>query len=148
MFSQSLNEDVRLIAEDILGISERVDDPVLCQKIQQYAEAPYEVQEIYRKDAATENLDLLVVILRSPDIPTLSRPQLQRAYKASRAWKEYKASQAEMEDSDDDLGPESEEAWLFEDLTTLLRLWLRKREKEALLALIFEVRPRFALSPS
>lgn len=138
MFSQSLNEDVRLIAEDILAISERVDDPVLCQKIQQYAEAPYEVQEIYRKDAATENIDLLVVILRSPDIPTLSRPQLQRAYKASRAWKEYKASQAEMEDSDDDLGPESEEAWLFEDLTTLLRLWLRKREKEALLALIFE----------
>lgn len=44
-----------------------------------------------------------------------------------------------MEDSDDDLGPEDEDAWLFEDLNVLMKLWQRKREKEALLALIFEV---------
>jgi len=46
-----------------------------------------------------------------------------------------------MEDSDDDLGPEDDDAWLFEDLNLLLKLWTKRREKEGLLALIFEVSP-------
>lgn len=50
-----------------------------------------------------------------------------------------------MEDSDDDLGPEDDDAWLFEDLNLLLKLWTKRREKEGLLALIFEVS---LLSPS
>lgn len=84
-------------------------------------------------------MDLLTVILRSPDPPTLSRPQFQRVFRAARAFRSYKAAQAELDDSDDDLGPEDEEAWLFDDLNVLLRLWMRRREKEALVALIFEV---------
>lgn len=44
-----------------------------------------------------------------------------------------------MEDSDDDMGPEDDDAWLFEDLNLLLKLWTKRREKEGLLALIFEV---------
>lgn len=82
---------------------------------------------------------MLVVILRSPDAPILSRPQFQRVFRASRAYKEYKSSQADLSDSDDDTGPENDDAWLFEDLSILMKLWLRKREKEQLLALIFEV---------
>lgn len=89
--------------------------------------------------SASEGLDLLVVILRSPDPPILSRPQFQRVFRASRAYKEYKAAQADLSDSDDDMGPENDDAWLFEDLNILLKLWLRKKEKEQLLALIFEV---------
>jgi hypothetical protein len=80
-----------------------------------------------------------VVILRAPDPPTLSKPQFQRVFKAARSYRAYKRAQEDLEDSDDDLGPEDEDAWLFEDLNTLLRLWGRKREKEQLLALIFEV---------
>ena len=90
-------------------------------------------------DPANEQTDLLIVILRSPDPPSLSRPQFQRVFRASRAYKAYKTAQAELDDSDDDLGPEDEEAWLFEDLNILLRLWMRRREKELLVALIFEV---------
>ena len=51
MFSSSLTEDVRLIGEDIAVVAEKIDDPVLCQKIEQFATAPFEIQEIYRKDA-------------------------------------------------------------------------------------------------
>jgi hypothetical protein len=51
MFSSSLTEDVRLLAEDIAMVSEKIEDPVICQKIEQYVMAPYEVQEIYRRDA-------------------------------------------------------------------------------------------------
>ncbi|WWC60567.1 uncharacterized protein I303_103141 [Kwoniella dejecticola CBS 10117] len=138
MFSSSLTEDVRLLQEDIEAVQEKIDDPVLCQKIEQYANAPFEIQEIFRKDAAQEGIDLLVTIIRSPDMPTLSRPQFQRVAKATRAYHEYKSAQAELDDSDDDLGPDNEDAWLYEDLSVLLKLWIRKREKEGLLALIFE----------
>jgi hypothetical protein len=72
-------------------------------------------------------------------MPSLSRPQFQRVYKASRAYKEYKTAQADLDDSDDDMGPENDDAWLFEDLNILIKLWARKKEKEGLLALIFEV---------
>ncbi|KAK4688456.1 hypothetical protein P7C73_g1666, partial [Tremellales sp. Uapishka_1] len=138
MFSSSLTEDVRLLAEDIEAVQEKVDDPVLCQKIEQYANAPYEIQETYRRDALNEGVELLVVILRSPEMPSLSRPQFQRVFKASRAYKDYKAAQADLDDSDDDLGPDNDDAWLFEDLNILMKLWTRKKEKEQLLALIFE----------
>ena len=76
-------------------------------------------------------------------MPSLSRPQFQRVFRASRAYTEYKAVQADLEDSDDDMGPENDDAWLFEDLSILLKLWTRKREKEQLLALIFEVSTPF-----
>lgn len=64
---------------------------------------------------------------------------MQRVFRASRAYKQYKAYQADLDDSDDDEGPENDDAWLFEDLTVMMKLLLRKREKEQLLALIFEV---------
>ena len=40
-----------MLAEDIAMVSEKIEDPVICQKIEQYAMAPPEVQEIYRRDA-------------------------------------------------------------------------------------------------
>lgn len=139
MFSSSLTEDVRVLMDDIVAVQEKIDDPVLCQKVEQYVNAPYQIQEIFRRDAAAENVELLVVILRSPDMPSLSRPQFQRVFRASRAYKDYKAYQNDLDDSDDDEGPDNEDAWLFEDLSILLKLWAKKKEKEQLLALIFEV---------
>ena len=47
------------------------------------------------------------------------------------------------------MGPENDDAWLFEDLGILMKLWMRKREKEQLLALIFEAsRPGYGLTGS
>lgn len=51
MFSANLTDDVRAIAEDIATVAEKIDDAVLCQKIEHYAMAPFEIQEMYRKDA-------------------------------------------------------------------------------------------------
>lgn len=56
MFSSSLTEDVRLIAEDIDVVAEKIDDPVLCQKIEQFVQAPFEIQEIYRRDAGESTM--------------------------------------------------------------------------------------------
>lgn len=40
-----------MLAEDIAMVAEKIEDPVICQKIEQYCMAPFEIQEIYRKDA-------------------------------------------------------------------------------------------------
>lgn len=158
MFSSSLTEDVRALQEDIDAVAEKVDDAILCQKVEMFVNAPFEIQDMIRRDASeytgtclawrltapivTERQDLLAVILRSPEAPCLDRNQMQRVFHANRAFKQYKAYQADLDDSDDDEGPENDDAWLFEDLTVMMKLLMRRREKEQLLALIFEVRLR------
>lgn len=65
---------------------------------------------------------------------------MMRVIRAHRAYAEYKNDKAELSDSDDDEGPEKEEGWLFVDLNHLMKLYARLREKERMVALIFEVR--------
>ncbi len=86
----------------------------------------------------SENLELLAVILRSQEMPALNRQQIQRVIRANRAFKLYRKYQADLDDSDDDTGPDNDDAWLFEDLSVLLKLMVKKKEKEGFLALIFE----------
>ena len=88
-------------------------------------------------------MHILTVVLRSGDAPCLNRLQLQRVQRSSVAHKQYLATHP---DSDDE-GPEDEDAWLYEDLMLLAKLYSRMRDREQLIALIFEVRflpPRIA----
>lgn len=163
MFSSTLSEEVRAVQEDIDTVAERIDNPSICQKIDKYVNAPFDVQTVYRRDAgqsrslsspaplamiadrpgtvAEEGLDLLAVVLRSPEPPCLDRSQMQRVMRANKAYLAYKRRRDALDDSDDDEGPDNDDAWLFEDLNVLMKLMVRKREKEQLLALIFEVCP-------
>ena len=85
-------------------------------------------------------MHVLAVVLRSGEQPGLSRAQMQRVMYAHRAHKEYTKYQDTLSDSDDDEGPQDEEAWLFEDLSILAKLYARLRDREQLIELIFEVR--------
>lgn len=89
-----------------------------------------------------ENIHVLAAVLRSGEEPTLSRAQMQRVVRSHRAHQEYLKFRESLADSDDDDGPPNEDAWLFEDLTVLTKLYSRLREKEQLISLIFEVRRR------
>jgi hypothetical protein len=165
MFSTSLNEDIREIQEQIDLISEKIADPDYCEKVKQFVIAPLEIQQIFKADAGqwhpsprclhvhalthstasgyvpieSEGIDILAVILRSPDAPALGRPQMLRVIRAHRAYATYKKERDDLEDSDDDDGPEQEDGWLFIDLNHLMKLYSRLREKEKMVALIFEV---------
>ena len=46
-----MQEEVRALGEDIEMVKEKVDDPVICEKIRQFVYAPSEIQAIYRADA-------------------------------------------------------------------------------------------------
>ncbi|CUA70220.1 PX domain-containing protein YPR097W [Saccharomyces cerevisiae S288c] [Rhizoctonia solani] len=138
MFTSSLSEEVRALQEDIQAVEDKVEDPILCEKIKQFINAPRDIQKLFKADAAAENLNLISVILRSETSPTLTRPQLHRVMRANRAHAEYIRQKADLSDSDEDEGPQNEDAWLFEDLTILIKLYARLRDREQLIALIFE----------
>lgn len=78
-------------------------------------------------------------MLRSGDEPALDRQQIQRVFKARKAHIVYTKHRESLDDSDDDDGPEDQNAWLFEDARVLTHLYSRLRDREQLMALIFEV---------
>ncbi|KAF8309595.1 hypothetical protein DL93DRAFT_2062783 [Clavulina sp. PMI_390] len=138
MFTSSMSEEVKELEAEIAAVKDKVDDEVMCEKIRQYIYAPKEIQAIYKADALEEQMNLLVVILRSPEEPTLNRPQMQRLARAARAHQAYIRSRMEADDSDDDEGPEDEAGWLLEDLGVLIRLYARLRDRQQMIELIFE----------
>ncbi|KAH9045219.1 hypothetical protein EDB85DRAFT_2284165 [Lactarius pseudohatsudake] len=138
MFTSSLNEEVKSLEEDIEAVKDKVDDPVICEKVRQFVYAPREIQAIYKSDAAEENIHVLAAVLRSGEEPALSRAQVQRVVRSHREHREYLKYRESLADSDDDDGPQNEDAWLFEDLAVLTKLYSRLRDKKQLIALIFE----------
>lgn len=94
-----------------------------------------------------EEMHLIAIVLRNSEHPILSRPQMQRVVKSWEKYREYIKYKKELDDSDDDEGPKDEEAWLFEDLQLLGKLYSRLRDREQLISLIFEVGPCFGCLP-
>lgn len=52
MFTGSLIEEVKVLEEDIEAIKSKVEDPLLCEKVRLYVNAPPEIQSIYKLDAS------------------------------------------------------------------------------------------------
>ena len=98
--------------------------------------------------SAAENINLLTVILRSGEEPTLTRQQMFRVNRAHRAHLAYTQTREQLADSDDDDGPQDDDAWLYEDLSILAKLYSQLRDKEQLIDLIFEVSPMYFLMVS
>ncbi|KAG6836514.1 hypothetical protein H0H93_007191 [Arthromyces matolae] len=138
MFTSSLTEEVKVLEGDIEAVKEKIEDPVMCAKIRQFVYAPREIQDLYKADAASEKINLLTIVLRSGDEPVLSRAQIHRLAKSHRAHEAYLRHRATLADSDDDDGPQNEDAWLMEDLKILTHLYSRLRDREQLIGLIFE----------
>ena len=93
-----------------------------------------------------EEMHLIATVLRNSEHPVLSRPQMHRVAKSWEKYRQYIKYKKELDDSDDDEGPKDEEAWLFEDLRVLFKLYSRLRDREQLIALVFEASFRFLSS--
>ena len=93
---------------------------------------------------AERRISVLATVLRSGDPPVLNRSQMYRVVQSYGAHRIYLKHREELADSDDDDGPQDEAAWLFEDLRVLTELYSQLRDKEELIALIFEVNHIFA----
>jgi Domain of unknown function in PX-proteins (DUF3818) len=53
MFTSSLTEEVKALEEDIEAVKDKVDDPVMCEKIRQFVYAPREIQDMFKTDAGS-----------------------------------------------------------------------------------------------
>ena len=51
MVTGSMTEEVRSLEEEIEAVKERIDDPIMCEKIKRYVYAPREIQSVYKADA-------------------------------------------------------------------------------------------------
>lgn len=145
MFTSSLTEEVRTLNTYIEHVSAKIDSPILCEKVRVFVYSTREVQETYRVDARLQPAHILRVVLMGTEEPVLSR---SLAARVDRAWSKWAAWMAERQregrgernESDSEEGPNDEEAWLFEDLRVLNDLYSRLRDREQLIALVFEVR--------
>lgn len=51
MFTGSLAEEVKALQEDIEAVQDKVEDPVLCEKMRLFVYAPSEIQAMFKADA-------------------------------------------------------------------------------------------------
>lgn len=151
-----MTEESKQLEEDIEAVKEKVDDPMMCEKVRLFIYAPPEIQQFYKEEAreslhlceiiglmkcilVAEEMHLIVIVLRNSEHPLLSRPQMLRVSNAWKKYRQYLKHKKELDDPDDDEGPADEEAWLFEDLQLLGKLYSRLRDREQLISLIYEV---------
>ena len=51
MFTSSLMEEVKILEEDIEAVKEKVDDPMMCEKVRLFIYAPQEIQQFYKEES-------------------------------------------------------------------------------------------------
>ncbi|KAK1241651.1 hypothetical protein MKX07_007474 [Trichoderma sp. CBMAI-0711] len=130
MFSLALHDGIRSFQRSIDALDAKIGDPVFTEKIKKYTNATEDIKMEIRRQAEEEDLDIIVVILRSDLIePELSGEQVQRLFNA------YVAFNNAVENIDEEL---KQGAQLFSYLKQLLKLCTRHRDKSMLLQLIEE----------
>lgn len=157
IFGMAINDGVNSVQKtiDTLG-STRIKDEVLCAKIKAYVQADENVKELIRQEALSDQVDVVVTILRSEYFqPELSPPQVEKVFNAYVAWnnavenvrssrlRRAASSRSNLSlNTDGAIQVEKEMrsgAELFAHLKQYLKLCLRQRDKVMMLQIIEEV---------
>ncbi|KAL6168501.1 hypothetical protein ACJQWK_06137 [Exserohilum turcicum] len=131
IFGMAINDGVNSVQKTINTLSStRIKDEVLCNKIKAYVESDEAVKDTIRHEAAQDNVDIVVTILRSEYFePELSPPQVEKVFNAYVAW----TNAVENVEKEMRAGAE-----LFAHLKQYLKLCLRQRDKLMMLQIIEE----------
>ena len=60
MFTSSLTEEVKVLEEDIEAVKDKIEDPIICEKVRQFVYASKDEQDSYKADAGWSSHLLLV----------------------------------------------------------------------------------------
>jgi hypothetical protein len=130
IFSMTLNDGIKTYQKHIDTLAPKIADPVFVDKLKQYTEADEKTKLSIREDAANDNVDIVVAILRSELIyPALTADQITRLYNA------YVAFNSAVENVDEEL---KQGAQLFSYLKQMFKLFTRQRDKIMMLRQIEE----------
>ena len=129
-FGMALNDGIRSFQKSIDSLVTKINDPVLCEKLRQFCYSPEDVKNAVRAEASTDEVDLIVAILRSEHFtPELTSDQIGIVFNAYVAWINA------VENVDDSMKAGAE---LFANLKQLLKMYTRQRDKAQMLSVIEE----------
>lgn len=139
MYTGKLHEELNEIKELTLNVRAKIPDPVYANKVHAFIALPHDIQCLFREQAEAEGIDVLVVVLRSPLAVELQPQQLSCVNRACTAYQRFKKQRAHARS----LGlpepePESDDAWLLEDLRVYLNLCSAIHTKEQIISLIYD----------
>ncbi|OTB06635.1 hypothetical protein M426DRAFT_258311 [Hypoxylon sp. CI-4A] len=130
IFSLTLNDGIRSYQKSIDALAAKIGDEVFVQKLKEFTNAEEQVKVSIREEADSDQVDIIVAILRSELIePALTPDQIGRLYNA------YVAFNNAVENVDEEF---KQGAQLFSYLKQLLKLQTRQRDKAMMLSLIEE----------
>ncbi|TDZ73110.1 PX domain-containing protein [Colletotrichum trifolii] len=130
IFSLTLNDGIRSFQKSIDTLAAKIDDDALTKKLKLYTESEEHIKIAIRDEGAAEDIDLIVVILRSDYLePALTSEQIGRLYNA------YVAFNNAVENVDEEL---KQGAQLFSYLKQFLKLCTRQHDKAMMLQLVEE----------
>lgn len=88
IFGMAINDGIHQGRKAIDALATtKIKDPILCDKIKAYSESDQDIKDALRDEAEAEQVDLVVVILRSEYFaPELTPEQIGRVFNAYVAW--------------------------------------------------------------
>ena len=87
IFSMTLNDGIRGFQKSIDSVIAKVEDPILCEKIETFVNSTEDVKDTIREEAVSEDMDIVIAALRSDLIaPELTPQQVGRVFNAYVAW--------------------------------------------------------------
>lgn len=130
IFSMTLNDGIKSFQKSIDALATKVEDSVLCQKLKDFTDADEGTKNEIREEAAAEDIDLIVVILRSEQFyPELEPEQFGKVFNGYVAWNHA------VDHVDQEM---REGASWFANLKQLLKLYTRQRDKAMMLSIVEE----------
>lgn len=130
IFSLTLNDGIRTFQKSIDALVAKIGDPVFCQKLKAFCDAPEGLKNEIRTESKTDEMDLIIVILRTELIyPPLNSEQIGKIFNAYVAWNNA------VDNVDEEM---RQGALLFSYMKQLLKLYTRQRDKAMMLGMIEE----------
>ena len=87
VFGLALNDGIKTFQKSIDALVLKIDDPILCEKLKNFCNADEDMKNEIRSEAVSEDIDIIVAILRSEKItPELAPEQVGKVFNAYVAW--------------------------------------------------------------
>lgn len=87
IFGLALGDGIRSVQKSIDTLLIKIGEPVYCEKIKNYVQLPEELKDTIRAGAKSDDVDLLVAVLRSAEVkPALQAQDIGRIFNAYVAW--------------------------------------------------------------
>lgn len=129
MMSVGLTGDLQEVSKSIEAVESNLRCAEYSQKLKEFVESPQDVKDLIYQEAEIDQIHPIIAVLRSSMLSsTVSEERLSDAFMSQIAWMESLERNAAFE----------QEAQLFAYLSLLLRLYVRRRDKEQFLSLVFD----------